>query len=155
MDFTSHIYPADSILRAVHLVVPPWRPDWKSLKLMDLEFANSIPAPEGTRISALLALNALGNGGIIMREIVWFRMSATHPNSTYTRSARPPPKFPRRNCLLLLPQTDVQRPIKPKMEKAGQRCSPTGFSIFGGNLRRILSAPRFRSVLSHWFTATS
>jgi len=42
LDFTSHIYPADSILRAVHLVVPPGYPDWKPLKLLDLEFANSI-----------------------------------------------------------------------------------------------------------------
>jgi hypothetical protein len=42
LDFTSHIYPADSILRAVHFVVPPGYPDWKPLKLLDLEFANSI-----------------------------------------------------------------------------------------------------------------
>src|SRR5262249_18657600 len=48
LDFTSHIYPADSILRAVHLVVPPGYPDWKPLKLLDLEFANSIPVPERT-----------------------------------------------------------------------------------------------------------
>src|SRR6185503_18937578 len=37
LDFTSHIYPADSILRAVHFVVPPGYPDWKPLKLLDLE----------------------------------------------------------------------------------------------------------------------
>jgi hypothetical protein len=42
LDFRSHIYPADSILRAVHLVVLPGYPDWKPLKLLDLEFANSI-----------------------------------------------------------------------------------------------------------------
>jgi hypothetical protein len=50
LDFTSHIYPADSILRAVHLVVPPGYPDWKPLKLLDLEFANSITVAESLRL---------------------------------------------------------------------------------------------------------
>jgi hypothetical protein len=48
LDFTSHIYPADSILRAVHLVALPGYPDWKPSKLLDLEFANSIRPTEGT-----------------------------------------------------------------------------------------------------------
>jgi len=48
LDFTSHIYPADSILRAVHLVVPLGRSDRKPMKLLDLEFANSIHSAEGT-----------------------------------------------------------------------------------------------------------
>src|SRR5262245_45557992 len=46
LDFTSHIYRSDSILRAVHLVVLPRYPDWKPLKLLDLEFANKLVAPE-------------------------------------------------------------------------------------------------------------
>jgi len=41
-DFTSHIYPPDSILWAVHLVGLPGCSDRKPLKLLDLEFANSI-----------------------------------------------------------------------------------------------------------------
>jgi hypothetical protein len=42
LDFTSHIYPADSILQLVHLVVLHGYSDWKPLKWLDLEFANSI-----------------------------------------------------------------------------------------------------------------
>jgi hypothetical protein len=52
LDFTSHIYPADSILRAVHLVVPPGYPDWKPLKLLDLEFANSITVAESLHLNS-------------------------------------------------------------------------------------------------------
>ena len=48
LDLTSHIYRSDSILRAVHLVVPPGYPDWKPLKLRDLEFANSISVAAST-----------------------------------------------------------------------------------------------------------
>ena len=36
-------------LLAVHLVVLPGYLDWKLLKLLDSEFANSIQLPEGTR----------------------------------------------------------------------------------------------------------
>jgi hypothetical protein len=49
LEFTSHIYPADSILQAVHLVVLPGCSNWKSLKLLDLEFANSILLTKGSR----------------------------------------------------------------------------------------------------------
>jgi hypothetical protein len=45
------IYPADSILRAVHLVVPPGRPIWKPLRLLDLEVANSILVAERTQLT--------------------------------------------------------------------------------------------------------
>ena len=41
-------YPQDSILQVVHLVALPWRSDRKSLKLLDLEFANSILFPKGS-----------------------------------------------------------------------------------------------------------
>jgi hypothetical protein len=61
LDFTSHIYPADSILRADHLVVPPGYPDWKPLKLLDLEFANSItPVRHWTPAGGRLTLIATG-----------------------------------------------------------------------------------------------
>jgi hypothetical protein len=49
LDFTSHIYPPDSILRAVHLVVLHGYSNWKLLKLLGLEFANSIHFVERTR----------------------------------------------------------------------------------------------------------
>jgi hypothetical protein len=59
LDFTSHIYPADSILRAVHLVVPPGYPDWKPLKLLDLEFANSVRPTEGTQTNSTRPADAI------------------------------------------------------------------------------------------------
>jgi hypothetical protein len=49
-DFTSHIYPPDSILWAVHLVGLPGCSDRKPLKLLDLEFANSILPTEGSQL---------------------------------------------------------------------------------------------------------
>src|SRR5262249_25350957 len=42
-------YPPDSILQVVHLVALPGRSDRKSLKLLDLEFANSIALAPGRR----------------------------------------------------------------------------------------------------------
>jgi len=53
--FTSHIYPSDSKLRAVHLVVLLGYLDRKPLKLLDLEFAN-IPLPKG-HDAVLLGIN--------------------------------------------------------------------------------------------------
>jgi hypothetical protein len=43
-------YPPDSILQVVHLVALPGRSDRKSLKLLDLEFANSIKLAESLRL---------------------------------------------------------------------------------------------------------
>jgi len=43
-------YPPDSILQAVHLVALPGRSDRKSLKWLDLEFANSIQRAESSQM---------------------------------------------------------------------------------------------------------
>jgi hypothetical protein len=47
------------------IAVPSERSDWKSLKLLDLEFANSIRRAEGTQCKSYFASNARSEGPFV------------------------------------------------------------------------------------------